>query len=1652
MKQNPYWKRILCSVLSFVLLFGILPPIKVQAEDPALQVTNTIDLKEYIVFDLAKGNVTIGSTYSGYVYTYNETEAKWELVSVSGKARSDSDKYYVFQSTTKSSVEINGDELTLVSTDIDNAMLVNNTDVQAVYDQWESTAKAQGKNPTANYIVISSASRNCNVTIDDIWSNNHQPSQSYTEKNGGIHVNIANTQNMNVTVQLRGDNRVPYFYYHCNNVSTSGLTVCDDPTDGSAPTGSLTVIGSSEMVSAANYSSIYQTGAARNNWNSVFGATDSTDHSYNLTLESGVIYAGAHKTENCTAIGGGGNGVGKVTIKGGTVTAVSHSTGTAIGGGIAHTGSGGNGLVTINGGEIYAYNFGLAAYDRVQDSQYGSSDAAILEASRHVPGTAIGGASSLKANGASASVITITSGTVYAESLGGAGIGGGNTIVGTGGAATINISGGTVTSRSTAKELVFDRTKNGQPVSFFVNAGAGIGGGNSALKSGGGATVNITGGIVYSDGIGGGNSTKSTGGSATVTVDAGTVVSTGIGGGFSQVYGYAEGNVTVNGGSLNSSMAAVPKNKNGELLYLTRISFFRDTETMSDEKVSQLNFGQTISFSYDHVYTDSIGMIYLWLPENAAVLNGRLESQGDANFTPTYESDKDIDPNSVGALIYDPTLPLYTVTIAGSNLYSLFLDAERTEYLSGAAIVEQGVFTYYLQIEKGYTLTPYVGTTLADGSKIITPLDSSAMTLVDETYNLYRSSVYVQNNVAVWYAIKNHDTNEDTFSLDLSIGDITITETENGSITITQNGYVLSGHTGEIFLTSAGFPTNNTVTVNSQKSDQSNITIVADELNIISPDSAFVLESGSLNLSFGEKDNMIHSINASPIEIRENAELNLTTGGKESIKLSSSADKTSIIIGAGTLNLNNNGGFLTIQDTDPETSGVNQIAVGQYNFEGENDNFSTELYKGQYSYTVIGFMQENLLHSVNDTPDDNKRFSARGIYEIFDKNEILASVPTVQNGALIYTLTVKNAAARSMGNEMGMYKITDDKGNDITQALKDAGKITETTTFVTFEIDSEYFEKGNLTINAALKGLIPYNVIVPQSPQYDGSGHGITIMLDESLFEVYYSEEEINSPDAAKKAPILKNDVGTYTIYYYICEREDNPDPERDYVPVSGQSATFQITKSNNAWLSELTCSDIICGNQPSANAVSKWGNVTYTYYYNDTKIAVEAIPTFSLEHGTPANPLEFSVIAQVEGTNNYAPMESKKIYFYAIVLSAYAQSGRQLDKITNGETGTLQIANSGAFSVYFSSTGIGGQSNIELGTQIPLGTKVTLMVLSQNKAQYYCATVSEANISNKKTTLKLNEFFLMGAPNTTAYQPPEGESVEYQFCFEYQGLYNGTFSVCLNNQTQQQAMPTINCELSWIEQLEAIRTAQGAEEKIIIEGGDREIQIKVKPKISGTGYKFLAFTVSGQDTNGNEFSLVNMETALSVQLDNNQVSELQPIASSDDFLLFRMGEPSENVDRNYTLVISNVPKGGYTLNVACDVIMSERNIEDHYVLLGEKSGNHEQRTVEVEVFGKTLIGVSLLTSNPLISSNNDTLTFQLTSNETISENSVSVSLYKKNGKNYELVISPQDIALSEEYKIDISTRIISQLENGTYRICFEYGGASYYYNVIVQK
>lgn len=249
----------------------------------------------------------------------------------------------------------------------------------------------------------------------------------------------------------------------------------------------------------------------KNHWGSAIGGDDNKcDSADGIVIKSGVIYAGTTHHDNCTAIGGGGNNFGGVTIENGIVTAVAATTGTAIGGGIGWNGGGGNAKVEISGGTIYAYNLGIQTVASVDKYEY------------FVPAVAIGGGSSQNSAGNARTIVNISDGTVYAQSTGGAAIGGGGSTKETGGNAEINITGGKIIAKSTTGK--YKGTANASEVD--IPAGVSIGGGTGA-KSGGTVTLNISGEstILRTGSIGGGKATNAGApiGSATVNINGGDI-------------------------------------------------------------------------------------------------------------------------------------------------------------------------------------------------------------------------------------------------------------------------------------------------------------------------------------------------------------------------------------------------------------------------------------------------------------------------------------------------------------------------------------------------------------------------------------------------------------------------------------------------------------------------------------------------------------------------------------------------------------------------------------------------------------------------------------------------------------------------------------------------------------------------------------------------------------------------------------------------------------------------------------------------------------------------------------------------------------------------------------------------------------------------
>jgi len=459
---------------------------------------------ETIYFDLAAGCVTInGSTYTGYVYKGGGENP----VTVSG-AHKTGNHYYVYQSTAANRAAIwNGDvcrppEYTNITAPDGRPwreFITNNTNVESVIDVWhkdhDQIAKNVGRSGTENWININ-GSVTCDLTIDNIYSiyqnGNKDPNFRLT---AGITF-VPTGNNAKLTVNMVGDNRLGAVHYY--NPYKGNEIIFEG-------TGSLTVADvdgiKKGLSDNGNCGLDHNEGKGywSNFWSSAIGGCDDgrQEICHGIVINSGIIFAGTTKAENCTAIGGGGNAYGEVTINGGTVTAVATTTGTAIGGGIGFNSQGGKGKVEITGGNVYAYN----------------------HANRwNIPSSAIGGAGSRSNYGEEGTVI-ISGGYVYAESALGTAIGGGSSQSRYGGDANITISGGEVFA------------KTGSRMSASIGGGTGCSNPAEANKNnynhnGGNANITIYGNpIIRTGSIGGGGTGDSEDyiGNATIHIYGGDI-------------------------------------------------------------------------------------------------------------------------------------------------------------------------------------------------------------------------------------------------------------------------------------------------------------------------------------------------------------------------------------------------------------------------------------------------------------------------------------------------------------------------------------------------------------------------------------------------------------------------------------------------------------------------------------------------------------------------------------------------------------------------------------------------------------------------------------------------------------------------------------------------------------------------------------------------------------------------------------------------------------------------------------------------------------------------------------------------------------------------------------------------------------------------
>ncbi|MCQ2516240.1 MAG: hypothetical protein MJ094_05195 [Saccharofermentans sp.] len=433
--------------------------------------------------------------------------------------------------------------------------ITNNTNVEEINAAWPiDAAEFQGRKPTNHRIYVvgdgvasgdPNAATDITFVFDNLWSSYNTSAVKIDEYHtrGGYAdqspVAFNPKYGNDFTVLLKGDNRFSHFWsvtWAKNLINknlfpaTSEMSVITqkrDQNDGrlvinnydSSNPGSITLtclidslFNNTSIFGGDDKMALYIDGS----WNVTSNnARNDTYYGFsNIYIDGGDVYVGVpkYKNDNWANLSGdavrvthalGSRNLSFITINGGTVTSISNSTAAAIGGGGGYNQAGGIGVVSITGGEVYAYN------NSVQGTGV------------YVPSTAIGSGSCVKTNAATA-VVSITGGTVFAQSNGGTAIGGGSSGNATGGSGYITISGNSYVRALT--------NQHGDINSVAIGGGFS---GNQSGNQGGNAIISITHApdnpdiypTILSGSIGGGTTRGKNGinGYAEIDIDGGNI-------------------------------------------------------------------------------------------------------------------------------------------------------------------------------------------------------------------------------------------------------------------------------------------------------------------------------------------------------------------------------------------------------------------------------------------------------------------------------------------------------------------------------------------------------------------------------------------------------------------------------------------------------------------------------------------------------------------------------------------------------------------------------------------------------------------------------------------------------------------------------------------------------------------------------------------------------------------------------------------------------------------------------------------------------------------------------------------------------------------------------------------------------------------------
>ena len=1519
--------------------------------------------------------------------------------------------------------------------------------VQTVVDSTNNNI-VRNFNPIDNYNISYNGKLVCDMVMDNIWS-------SYVSSSGdvgGLYIPTSadanDTYNKKVTVRLKGVNifaRITYWTgtdgYTTSLPSSSHLIFTSYYGDNSTE-GKLIAIGKQTTKSNYTHGSL-----SVNGWHSVIGGTDGNSRVTGLKFRGGTVLAVATAKDQCTAIGAGGNGYGEIEISGGKVTAISYTTGTAIGGGIGHNSAGGGGKVTITGGEVNAYNLGQPYVNTFDTNK-------TLDIAEFVPGTAIGGGSSYLSKGEKGTVI-ISGGIVNAYSNGGSGLGGGNSILSTGGVATIDISGGNVTSYGFIPNDVVNEistilgklqtqvlnkiNKGGTIIDSTIenyeygSDGSGIGGGSGEEGNGGTATITISGGLLNASSIGGGNSKNARGAVATVTVTGGTTVCDTIGGGFSENYGYENGFVYVSGGSLNATMSAIPQvsKTDSSMIYLTRLSLLDlNDERLINTQIQELIFKNSFSYGTNETVTDDEGMLYVWLPTGADVTGAKVLDH-TLVFEPYEEADGMISPYEIGILkeTQNNKYNYYvnTVTTEYYTLYNTYVDGVLSNELENTTIVPSNTyFTIYAKVKDGYDANVYYAVELSNGNRVFQQASTAT-----PGENIVSVGITINQNTTILYEVIGKDNDDHFFIMDLFNGNINVTEVD-GQIIVEQNDYKFTLANGGLYVTSGGIVTPNTISVDIKQDSNGNnnkLDLFVNNIVISSDKSSIDIKSGTVILETGSTNDLIYSQNNSAINIEENAELIINADGEDAIKISSNNTNVSPVSGKGKVVFNNNDGYFQIVSSGSTPA----FSVGIYECSGRNQ-YEAELYVGEFEFELIGYVQGTQLYDATvDMSGNTDNFSARGVYKVL--NGVTSS--KVYSTDVYEGNYVTNLKAIQVGDKTVVGSVVLKQGNLVleenvhyTLTTTDEGKTYQLTIY------GFAFEEGNIMIFAASENLIAYQ-IVSYEGIYDALPHTINVAVNTNLFIVYYS---LDNTTWSTENPEFIDVTGASGVKVYI--KITAISNELDYVPVTDVYGTVIIKEGVNEFTNSLTCIDVAYKEgevvTPNPTIKVKWGTVYYKYY-SDSECTDEV---FTFQKDT-----YYYVKAFVDaglGVNhvvNYPAIEtSYSVRFKVVEVYIYTSATKTLNK-AEGANSTITVQLDGAFSVLFH---VGATASMSLCVEnsdindntpaLPVGTKITFIDFAIDSSEinkYYYYYVKESDITNTTVNIDIADFIKMGSVDET-YVMKQNCDVQYQFCVEFpkDRLNSGQISFTLKGSSDRNDKTIY------------IASAVNSVEKIEVNApvaDDNSIEYTINVNADGSSKENQVLVVNLDVTEAN---------GLNIKLFNQTGAEV-PLNHSTGSLFFYVLSNYTDLNGSYTFKVENNNETTVLINsIIFDIRSTNSNIP--YVLENRTTDNSKSITTPSFLNGHTEVEFMVtVEESSLVIDDETQMVFNYIINEpTIDYSQLTITIYRKNvNGGYDLKLGPLPLT-SNTFNVPSSNILV----NGTYRLVFKYKGIEYKMNIIIDR